>query len=225
MYHFKRDISINVLNVQIATKQCRNYLYWHWHETSVWLCSIPHSYALLRRIASSSLVCRSVCRSVMCSLSVSREKTAEAIKLPFALRTPVRPMNHVLHDVYRPTWERGNFEWETGRPLYSIGTLRSHMCKHGWTDRFGISTVDSNGRRMHKFNRIRHVAPMCPHGRTRCCHLSNNIEPSVYGGNAPYVKLLWPHVIFGHAHLDSGTDSQALRAEYCIVGIPHNTAI
>jgi len=37
--------------------------------------------------------------------------------------------------------------------------------------------------------------------------------------------VVWPHVIFGHAHLDSGTDSQALRAEYCIVGIPHNTAI
>jgi len=32
-------------------------------------------------------------------------------------------------------------------------------------------------------------------------------------------------VIFGHAHLDSRTDSRALRAEYCIMGIPHNTAI
>jgi len=32
-------------------------------------------------------------------------------------------------------------------------------------------------------------------------------------------------VIFGHAHLDSRTDSRALRAEHCIVGIPHNTAI
>jgi len=52
------------------------------------------------------------------------------------------------------------------------------------------------GRRMHKCNRIRHVAPMCPHGRTRCRHLSNDIEPSVYGSNAPYVKLLWPLVIF-----------------------------
>jgi len=29
----------------------------------------------------------------------------------------------------------------------------------------------------------------------------------------------------GHAHLDSRTDSRALQAEYCIVGIPHNTAI
>jgi len=65
----------------------------------------------------------------------------------------------------------------------------------------------------------------CFHGRTCCHHLSINTEPSIYGGNAPYVKLLWPHVIFGHAHLDSGTDSQAFRAEYCTVGIPHNTAI
>jgi len=45
-------------------------------------------------------------------------------------------------------------------------------------------------RRMHKFNRIRQVAPMCPHGRTRCRHLSNNMEPFVYGDDAPYVKLL-----------------------------------
>jgi len=29
------------------------------------------------------------------------------------------------------------------------------------------------------------------------------ILPSVYGGDAPYVKLLWPLVIFGHAHSDS----------------------
>jgi len=79
--------------------------------------------------------------------------------------------------------------------------------------------------RVHMFNRIRQVAPMCPHGRTRCRHVSNNIEPSVYGGDAPYVKLFCPFVIFGHAHLHSRTDSQALRAEYCIVGIPHNTDI
>jgi len=61
---------------------------------------------------------------------------------------------------------------------------------------------------------------MCPHGRTHCHHLSNNIEPSVYGGDAPYVKLLWPLVIFGHAHLGNRTDSQVLRTKYCIVGIP-----
>jgi len=46
------------------------------------------------------------------------------------------------------------------------------------------------GRRMHKFTRIHQVAPMCPYGRTRCRHLSNNNEPFVYGGDAPYGKLL-----------------------------------
>jgi len=46
------------------------------------------------------------------------------------------------------------------------------------------------GRRMHKFNRIRQVVLMCPHWRTHCLHLANTTEPSVYGGDAPYVKLL-----------------------------------
>jgi len=46
------------------------------------------------------------------------------------------------------------------------------------------------GRRMRKFNRICQVAPMCLHGRTRRCHLSNNIEPFIYGGDAAYGKLL-----------------------------------
>jgi len=45
------------------------------------------------------------------------------------------------------------------------------------------------GQRMHKSNHIRQVAPMYPYGKTRCRHLSNNIEPSVYGNDAPYVKL------------------------------------
>jgi len=31
--------------------------------------------------------------------------------------------------------------------------------------------------------------------------------------------------IFRHAHLDIRTDSRALPAEYCIIGIPRNTAI
>ena len=48
---------------------------------------------------------------------------------------------------------------------------------------------------MHKFNRIRQVAPMCPCGRTHCRHLSNKIEPPVYGGYVPCGKLLWPLVI------------------------------
>jgi len=64
------------------------------------------------------------------------------------------------------------------------------------------------------------------HSTCRTSSLPNHVtEPSVYGGDAPSGKLLWPLVIVGHADLHSCTDSQALRAEYCIVGIPHNTAI
>jgi len=33
------------------------------------------------------------------------------------------------------------------------------------------------------------------------------------------------HLLSLVAHLDSRTDSRALRVEYCIVGIPHNTTI
>jgi len=63
-------------------------------------------------------------------------------------------------------------------------------------------------------------------GHIAVSHLSNYIEPSVYGGDAPYVKLLSPLVIFGLPHRrHSRTDSQTLPAEYCIVCIPHNTAI
>ena len=36
---------------------------------------------------------------------MSPAKTAETTKLPFAFRTRVGPMNHVLHEVQMPTWE------------------------------------------------------------------------------------------------------------------------
>jgi len=35
------------------------------------------------------------------------------------------------------------------------------------------------GQRKHKFNHIRQVAPMCPHGRAHLLHLANTNEPSV----------------------------------------------
>jgi len=53
---------------------------------------------------------------------------------------------------------------------------------------FGLWT--EVGGRMLKFNSIDQVAPMRPHGRTHCRHLANMTEPSIYGGDAPYVKLL-----------------------------------
>jgi len=39
-------------------------------------------------------------------------------------------------------------------------------------------------RRKHKFNRIRQVAPMCPHGMAHWRHVVNTIEPSVCGDDA-----------------------------------------
>ena len=88
---------------------------------------------------------------------------------------------------------------------------------------FGLWT--QVGQRMHKFNCIRQMAPMCPRGRTHGRDLANTIEPSVYDGDAPDVKLLSPPVLFRHAHVHNRTDSLALRAKYCIVGIPHNTEL
>jgi len=44
-------------------------------------------------------------------------------------------------------------------------------------------------RRQHKFNHIRQVAPMCPHGRAQWRHLANTIEPSVCGGDAVLCQI------------------------------------
>jgi len=45
------------------------------------------------------------------------------------------------------------------------------------------------GQRKHKFNHIRQVAPMCPHGRTHWRHLANTIEPSVCCGDAALCQI------------------------------------
>jgi len=55
----------------------------------------------------SSVVCRSVCRSVTL---ISRAKTAAAIEMPSELRTRLSQRNHVLDGGPDPTMGRGNFE-------------------------------------------------------------------------------------------------------------------
>ena len=40
-----------------------------------------------------------------------------------------------------------------------------------------------------------------------------------------FVSVKLDIIIFDQAHLHSRTDSRAVRTEYCIVDIPHNTAI
>jgi len=102
------------------------------------------SYALLRHITPSSVVCLSLFLSLcQCVTLVSSAKTAETIKLPFAFRTRVGPMNHVLHEVQMPTWEeailRGNRQ-----TIVNNKTLRSHLCKDSWTDWGAVWVVGSH---------------------------------------------------------------------------------
>jgi len=52
---------------------------------------------------------------------------------------------------------------------------------------FGLWTL--MGRRKHKFNRMRQVAPMCPHVKADWRHLANTIEPSVCGGDAVLCQI------------------------------------
>jgi len=61
-------------------------------------------FAILRCIAPSGL---SVGLSVALSVCHTSEpcKNGWKVKLPFAFRTRVGPMNHVLHEVQMPTWE------------------------------------------------------------------------------------------------------------------------
>jgi len=56
---------------------------------------------------------------------------AEPIVMPFGLRTWVGPRNYVLD------WGP-DFPWKGTISLWSIGTLCSHLCKNGWTDRNAI---------------------------------------------------------------------------------------
>jgi len=62
---------------------------------------------------SSSVVCQSVGRSVTL---VSPAKTAAPIEMPFGLRTPVGPRNHVLDGVQIPHG-KGPFCGGKGRPI------------------------------------------------------------------------------------------------------------
>jgi len=89
--------------------------------------AVSHSYALLRRIAPSSVVCPSAFLSLcQCVTLVSPAKKAETIKLPFAFRTRMGPMNHILHEVQMPTWEGAIL-----RAKQTIETLRGDVCKDG----------------------------------------------------------------------------------------------
>jgi len=176
------------------------------------------TYALLCHLAPTSVVCLSLSVVTL----VSPAKTAETIKLPFAVG-----LGWAQWTMYymRYRCQHGKEQFWGGNRQTSIGTLCGHLCKYGWTDRGAVWVAGSHGpkasgymagldppwerailvdrrahckvqalsavrcaktaerinlpfrmwtrvgRRIHKFSRICQVAPMCPHGRTRCRHL------------------------------------------------------
>jgi len=116
--------------------------------------------------------------------------TTEPIEVPFGLWARMRQRHQVLDGVQTPHG-KGQF-WRIGAPISKYMNFISAVSCAKKAEPidlpFGLWT--RQGRRMHMFNRIRQVAPMCPHWRSHCRHLANTIEPSVYGGDAPFVKLL-----------------------------------
>jgi len=53
----------------------------------------------------------------------------------------------------------------------------SEPCKTTKLIKMPFGLLTPVGRRMHKFNCIRQVALMCPHGMKHCRHLPNTIKP------------------------------------------------
>jgi len=108
---------------------------------------------------------------------VSCAKIAEPIEMPFGLWTRMGLRKHVLDGAQIPY---ANGQWGRTRPT----TLCRELCKMAEPIDLPLVLWTSVGRRKHKFNRIRQVAPMCPHGRAHWRHLANTTEPSICGGDA-----------------------------------------
>jgi len=80
---------------------------------------------------------------------------AEPIEVPFG-----------LHGTSRPPWEMAILV--DRRPNCKVQALSAVSCvKTAEPIHLPFWLWTRVGRRMHKFNRIRQVAPMCPHRRTR----------------------------------------------------------
>jgi len=71
-------------------------------------------------------------------------------------------------------------------------------------------------RKKHKFNHIRQVAPVCPHGRAHWWHLANTAEPSVCGGDAVFCQITLITCYFYHP----GTITEKIKAVVDITTLP-----
>jgi len=99
---------------------------------------------------------------------------AEPTKMPFGSRTRVSLKNHVLDGGPDPPWTEAILR---GKSMSDDTDVNCAKTAESIDLPFGLWT--RVGRRKHKFNRIRQVAPMCAHGRAYWRHMANTTEPSV----------------------------------------------
>jgi len=83
----------------------------------------------------------------------------------------------------------GNFEREvaTHSKAYGLSAVSSAETAEPIDLPFGLWTQVS--KRKPKFNRIRQLVPVYPHGSAHWRYLANTIEPSVCGGNAVLCQI------------------------------------
>jgi len=114
--------------------------------------------------------------------------------MPFGLWARTGPRNHELRGGPDPLMEGVILREKVAR-CKNIGTFCRELCRNDLNNRFGVwvcGLVDPGGLKetqvqsysqggaiVHNFNRIRQVAPMCPHGRAHWHHLANTIELSI----------------------------------------------
>jgi len=99
-------------------------------------------------------------------------KTAEPFVTPFGLLARTGSRNHKLDEDPDHAVRRGNFgeraavvKYRNFRPCTVQKRLNRSICH--------LSLWTRVGRRKHRFNRIRQVAPMCPHKKAHWRHLVN----------------------------------------------------
>ena len=135
------------------------------------MCSLS-----LGRIARTTYVVYcSVCLSVTL---VSPAKTAKPIEIPFVLRTPVGPVNHVLDEGPDPPQEGAilgerTVHWKVYRDFCR------ELCENGWISWFAVWIVDSGGPKEAQ------IQSYSPGG----ANLSSTIEPSMCGGDAACCQI------------------------------------
>jgi len=135
----------------------------------------------------------------------------------------------------RSCMRKGNFGGK-GRPLLSIGTFCSELCRSSWTNRFAICVVDSSRMKkaqVHNFSRIRQVAPLYQKRLNwSICRLScglgwaegstTSIVFAICGGDIlSYVKILCPLVLIVIASISLlfVTVLQFMKCFFCCAGL------